>query len=351
MNLIKNKIFFALTFLKNWFKKHWKLSLILIIIIALIGFWQYNKTQKNKPILIFQKVERRDLTKTLEISGVVDAKERVKMRFLAGGKITYVGAKEGDVVKKWQNIAAIDKASLKKGLEQDLNLYMKERHDFDQYNDDNKDNYFEKSIVRSASDNQFDLSNEVLGIEIADIAIRNTNIYAPFEGILINSPVTVAGVQILATDYFEIINPKTLVFKAIVDELDVGLLDLGKVAQIELDAHEDEFIDSEVNYISFISGQSSTGTVFVVELPLNSEDYKKYRLGMNGDVEIKLEKKEDVLVVPLDATIERDGKIYVNLKTSEDTYEEREIKVDLETDDELEVIDGLSENDEILLPE
>jgi len=351
MNLIRSKFFSILTFLKNWFKNHWKFSLILIIIIALIGFWQYNRIQKNKPVLTFQKVERKNLIKTLEISGVVDAKERVKMRFLGGGKVTYVGAKEGDVVKKCQTIAAIDKASLKKSIEQDLNLYMKERWDWEQHGDDTRNNYFEQSIVRLTDKNQWDLENTVLDVEIADIAIKNTNLYAPFEGILISSPTTVAGIQLLATDYFEIINPKTLVFKAIVDELDIGLVDLGKIAQIELDAYEDETINSEVNYISFISGQASTGTVFVVELPLNSEDVQKYRLGMNGDVEIKLEKKEDVLVIPLDATIERDEKIFVNVKTGKDTYEEREIEVDLETDDELEVIGGLNENDEILLPE
>lgn len=352
MNLVKNKLSSAFIFLTNFLKNHWKLLLFLIILISLLGFWQYRRIQKSKPVLTFQKVERKDLVKTLEISGVVDAKERVKMRFLGGGKVTYVGAKEGDWVKKWQTIAAIDKATLKKSIEQDLNDYMKERWDFEE---DGRITYRDRvkndTVLRILDKNQWDLENTVLDVEITDIAIKNTNLYAPFEGILISSPTSVIGVQLLATDYFEIINPKTLVFKAIVDELDIGLVNLDKTARIELDAYEDEIISSQVSYISYISGQASSGTVFVVEFPIDSDNVQKYRLGMNGDAEIKLEEKSNVLAVPLDATIERDEKIFINVKTGKDTYEEREIEIGLETDDELEVVGGLSEGDEILLPE
>jgi hypothetical protein len=72
---------------------------------------------------------------------------------------------------------------------------------------------------------------------------------------------------------------------------------------------------------------------------------------MNGDVAIKLAEKQNALVIPLIATRERDGKVFVDVRTGPTTYEEREITVGLETEEKIEVLNGLSESDEILLPE
>ena len=97
---------------------------------------------------------------------------------------------------------------------------------------------------------------------------------------------------------------------------------------------------------------SASGTVFAVEMPIDQIDsLNKYRLGMNGDVEIKIEEKANVLTVPLIATRERDEKVYVDLRTGKNTYEERELVTGMETEEKIEVLSGLSEADEILLPE
>ena len=72
---------------------------------------------------------------------------------------------------------------------------------------------------------------------------------------------------------------------------------------------------------------------------------------MNGDATIELTKVEQALTVPLNATRIRDDKIYVDVRTGEKTTEEREITTGKETDDVVEVLSGLSESDQVLLPE
>ncbi|MCA9340846.1 MAG: hypothetical protein KDA17_08070, partial [Candidatus Saccharibacteria bacterium] len=94
--------------LKSFLKKRYKLVLILVVIAAGIGLYSYNKAQANREVLSFTTPTKRNLTKTLEVSGIVDAAERVNMRFAAGGKVVYLGAQEGDTVKKWQTLATID---------------------------------------------------------------------------------------------------------------------------------------------------------------------------------------------------------------------------------------------------
>lgn len=333
-------------------RERWKLITFIIIILVGAGWWYYSKQQAAKPNYTFIKPSQEDIRKTLDISGIVNAKEKAQLRFLAGGKVVYLGAQEGDQVKKYQTIATIDRASLQKQIQQDLNTYMKERYDFEQDKDDYKDTAITTEDQRYLSKSQLDLNNEVLDVEIRDIAINNTVLSAPFNGVLTHSPTSVTGVQLLSTDYFEVINPETLVFVGRVDEADIALVSLGQATQVVLDAYPDNELNTYVSYIAYTSSQNTTGTVFEVEFPLSDIGQREqFRLGMNGDASIVLDERKDVMTIPIISTKQRDDKIYVEVRTGDQSVEEREIQVGLENDDKYEVLGGLSIDDEIVLPE
>ena len=50
-------------------------------------------------------------------------------------------------------------------------------------------------------------------------------------------------------------------------------------------------------------------------LPENLE--KRFKVGMNGDVDIILDQKENVLSIPIDCLITRDGENFVDIKNAE----------------------------------
>lgn len=353
MNIVrKPPMKFRLKSILSAVKKRWKLVLTICVISLLGLFFTIRSRAASQITLTFEHPITQSITKTLEVSGHIDAKEKVRMRFIAGGKLTYIGAKEGDTVKKWQTIATIDKATLEKQLQQDLNNYMQERWDFEEVLDNNKDRPLTLTERRSEDKDQWDLDNTVINVEIRDIAIKNSALYAPFDGILTTAPTSVASMQVLATDYFEIVNPGTLVFRAAVDESDIATVKLDQQAMLVLDSFEDIEIPTQVNYISYTSTESSSGTAFVVEFPLSQATISELlRIGMNGDIKILLEKKDNVLTVPAIALIQRDDKTYVQVKTGKNTSEEKEITIGLETDELVEVLSGLSESDEVLIPE
>lgn len=333
-------------------RRRWKLVAIILIVAALIGGYLITQSRANQPKLTFVRPEYTNLTKTLEISGVVDAKEKASMRFAAGGKVVYLGAEEGDWVKKGQTIATIDQRELQKRLQQDLNAFVRERWDWESTQDATDYHVEELETRRDIDQQQTQLNDTVLNVEIRQIAISNSYLTAPFAGVLVSSPLSVAGVHLSPSEAFEIVNPSTLVFKAAVDEADISQVYLGEIGDINLDAYPDDPITATVSAIGFKSQQSASGTVFVIDLPLTGVDaVNRYRLGMNGDVILNVETKENVLAIPLDTTRQRDGKTYVDVRTGETTYEEREITIGLETDDLVEVTSGLSPEDEILLPE
>ncbi len=119
-----------------------------------------------------------------------------------------------------------------------------------------------------------------------------------------------------------------------------------------MDAFPDETISTTVNYVSYTSTETSSGTAFTIEFPLNQlANGNMLRIGMNGDINILLETKENILTVPTISITQRDNKNYVSVKTGENQSEEREIQIGLETDDLIEVTSGLSESDEIVVPQ
>ncbi|MEA2056990.1 MAG: efflux RND transporter periplasmic adaptor subunit [Patescibacteria group bacterium] len=339
---------------KEFIKKRYKLLIILAAIIAGVFFFFRNKAKSEESPLIFEQPQYRDIVKKLEVSGVVDAKRKAIMRFPAGSKIVYLGAQEGDFVKKWQTIATVDRRSVEKTLQKNLNTYMKERWDWDQQIDDIEDRSIDKEEQRTVDQNQWDLENKVIDVELQKILISDTVMSSPFEGILVYSPTNVTGVQLLATDYFEVVDPQSLIFMAKVDEEDIAKLKKDQPANIVLDAYPDENITSNLNYIAYSSNTSAAETVFIVEFPLESElelPLEKYRLGMNGDAKIELAKKQNVLTIPFTATKERDSKTFVDIKNDLGATEERKIEIGLETDDWVEVISGLSQDDSVLIPQ
>ncbi len=338
--------------IKKFFsKKNWKLLIIIaaVVLLGIVFFWNRQKNQETQ--FLEQQVERQDITQSLVLSGTLDAKERVYLNFLAGGKLVYLGAEEGDWVKKWQTIASIDARDLQKNLEKNLNFYENRRFDWDAQVEEDKDQVLTDDEIRARKQDQNLLDNTVLDVELISVATTNRVMTAPFAGILLSMPSQVTGVTLAPSDVFELVNPQTLLVRAELDEIDLSLVSLGQGANLIFDAYPEETIRSEIIFIALKSTMGSTGTVFKLELPMiGVEDLSKYRLGMNADVEIELAKKTEVLAIPLEAISSQEGQTVVKVKDqSRQGYEERVVELGLESDEMAEIKSGLTEGEIILI--
>jgi RND family efflux transporter MFP subunit len=338
--------------IKKFFsKKNWKLLVIIAVVVFLgiVILWNRQKNQETQ--FLEHQVEKQDITQSLVLSGTLDAKERVYLNFLAGGKLVYLGAKEGEWVKKWQTIASIDARDLQKNLEKNLNFYENRRFDWDAQVEEDKDQVLTDDEIRARKQDQNLLDNTVLDVELISVATTNRVMTAPFAGILLSMPSQVTGVTLAPSDVFELVNPQTLLIRAELDEIDLSLVSLGQGANLIFDAYPEETIRSEINFIALKSTMGSTGTVFKLELPMiGVEDLSKYRLGMNADVEIELAKKTEVLAIPLEAISSQEGQTVVKVKNqSRQGYEERVVELGLESDEMAEIKSGLTEGEIILI--
>src|SRR3989344_7921956 len=161
------------------------------IIIIVIFFFAYKKYFSSKEIILATyTVKRETLQDILSLTGEVDASEKVSLHFQTGGRLSWVGVKEGDSVKKYQGIALLDKRQLQKSLQKFLNTYSKERRDFEQSTTDNDELAIALSsdirdrAKRTLENAQFDLDNSVIDVELQAIAKEYSFLYTPIDGIV-----------------------------------------------------------------------------------------------------------------------------------------------------------------------
>ncbi len=70
---------------------------------------------------------------------------------------------------------------------------------------------------------------------------------------------------------------------------------------------------------------------------------------MDGDVQIIIKEVENALVVPTDAVYQDQDKSYVFTIDSKNKLIKTTVKTGIETDEEIEILEGLSENDQIVI--
>lgn len=322
--------------------------IIFLIIAAVVGRVFYNRSRPSE--LEIYEAQKMDITKSIEVSGEVEADESVDLHFQTLGRLSWIGVKEGERVDKWQAVASLDKRTLEKQLKQDLIAFEKQYRDFEQSVDDNPlVNHRFKRILEKA---QFDLNSEVLDVEIKNLAIELATLVSPIAGIVTNVDTPVAGVNVVTTNSITIVNPNTVFFEVEVDESDIALLEINQKAILTLDSYEDEEIETQVYHIDFQSSLSDGGgTVFLVRLTLPENEREKFKLGMTGDAKIVLEEKQNMLVVPVESLIERNGKSFVDVIDSSGEVERKEIDIGLESEDYVEIISGINESEEVVIPQ
>lgn len=331
----------------TWFKSH-KL-IVFLVLLAILGGWYFFA---RRPQVVYDEYTptRADIAQTLELSGKVRAENSATLKFLAGGLVTYLGPKQGDSVKKWQTLASVDTRQLQKTMEQKLNLYAIQRGTFDQTIDDNDNSIpsgeLGDTLKRLLEKNQYQLENTVKDVEYQSLTLQLSRLTSPISGILIQSPITSANVQVSATDTWIVVDPTSLYLSADLDETDLKRVSVGQKVQVSLDAYPDQKITSSIDSISYSPKETTSGTTYEVKIAIDSPDQQLLRLGLNGTAGVVLTEKDNTLTLPASAITNTAGKPFVYLKSG-NKYIEKSIETGIENGGVVEVLSGVSESDHV----
>lgn len=331
-------------------KKNRKKIIIITVlsIIGLIIFFIIKNSNKSS-IQAIATVETKNLQEKIYLSGTLDASSKAKITFIADSKITWVGVKEGDQVKKYQGLAKQDTSEIEKSLKASLNNYLVSRDSFDQtIVDNNLGDQSDPKIIaemkRIINKSQVSLDNSVIDVELKDMAIKKSSLSSPIKGIVTKSPLSQVGSYPNSADYFEIVDPETEYISALVSQQDIIKLKVGQKAKITLDSYRQSPFEGTVSYVSY-SPVDTTNNKYEVKISYqrNPEEYN-YHLGMTSEIEVLLSEKNNALVVPRQYITSDKGKRYVNLFNNQ-VIEKKEVSTGMENYEDIEILSGVNVGD------
>ena len=303
-----------------------KIPIIISIIIFIIIAWVIvsnntkNSSFQQKKTFI---VKRKTLYDTLSLSAKIDAKEKASVSFGMGGRLTWIGVKEGQEIKRFEGIASLDQREMQKKLEQSLNSFMIARRDFDQSKDDYGDyshlqptRELRDKFMRLFDKNQQNLDNSIINVELQALAKEYALLSSPIDGTVtslknIYPNMTVGAGQTIA----DIINPDTIFISALADQAEVVKLSNGMKAKITLDAFPNKNFEGEINAISLVpqAGESSTA----YEVSINFPKEKNIKIGMTGDISFIVDTFSNIIAVPYEyIEIDKNNKSFVYILKS-----------------------------------
>ncbi len=333
-------------------KKTWVIISVLIalILIGLVGFFFLRNGVTEVEVA---KATKGTISIVVSASGELEARNQEEVTANVSGTIKALLAKDGSKVKKDDMILELDEEQLNFAEKQAYAAHLSAKANLEKLD----------SIPRT-SDEELDaaeaqVEQAEMAYEIAKKNLANVKITAPIDGILIYSTSTSGtmgqgGELIIGSAVqqgqvlFTVADLSKMNFVANVDETDVGRIEMGQEAEVVIDAYPNELVGGKVVKIGSISSVTATGaTVFPVEIELESTPLD-LKIGMNGSADVIETTKDNVVTVPIEAVLERDGKDVVFV-LKDNVVEEREVEVGLSDDTHVEIRRDIKIGDEVII--
>lgn len=277
-------------------------------------------------------------TGTAPIEAFRDAQVIAKV----AGEIQEILVEEGDDVAEGQMLARLDGDRLRleaARIEADL---QKLKRDF-QRNVDLR----EKSLI-SADDFdkiQYELEALEASYDLAMLELGYTEIRAPIDGVISERFVKTGNTVEVNSPLFEVTSLEPLVSYLHVPEREYRRLEPGQTTEIEVDALQGERFTGTVARVSPVV-DPETGT-FKITIEV-SDPTRRLKPGMFGRARIVFDRHADALQIPRNAIVE-DGASKSVFVVDGDSAARRVVRTGYSQDGRVEVLDGLADDDLVIV--
>ena len=176
---------------------------------------------------------------------------------------------------------------------------------------------------------------------------KTAPLIAPIDGEVIVKGVN-PGQTVTSGDAVIVLSDR-LIVQAQVDETDIGKVKVGQDAVIGLDAYPKMQVPAKVDHIYYESKTVNNVTIYEVDI-VPGEIPSEFRSGMSANVDIVQEKKDNILLLPLNVVKQVDGKSFVLISQGRGEKPLRaEIRTGLSDENNVEVVSGVQPDDKIVL--
>ena len=322
-------------------KKKWKLLSVLLIIAIIITFLI---SKKNNFSLKTATIQKGNISEELILSGDISASNYAKLAYETSGKVSYIGVKEGETVKKGKLLSKLDTTVLNSRYQialSNLRIYdATAQNILDQVKNHSSDETYSQKDSRTTAEANKDKAYEA--VISAKRNLDGASIYAPFNGIVtfVAHPFSGVFVSFGATE-IEIIDPTTMYFSVLADQTEVTKLINGQKVQIVLDSFEDKTYEGKVYNISFVPKIGESGSVYSVKVLFSGVNLldSKFKIAMTGDAKFVTSEKENAFYVPSNFVKQDKNGNFVKLNQKDKLY----IKIGIESSDFTEIVGDIEE--------
>ena len=287
--------------------------LVALIVIGVAGFFFVRGKGASEQKFDEIRPTRGTISSSVSTTGAVEPQNRVKIQSSVGGRIEEILVEEGQIVKKGEVLAMLSSTE-RAALLDAAKLQGKSEQD-----------YWQK-------------------------VYKETAVMAPMEGQVIVRSVD-PGQTVTASDSLFVLSDR-LIVKAYVDETDIGRVKAGQKAVIGLDAYPEIQVNGVVGHIYYESHLQNNVNIYNVDvIPERIPDV--FRSGMSANIRIIVEEKNNALLLPIRAVQSKNGKSVVLQKSGEtgSAQRYRPVQIGLQDDRNIEILEGLSDNSVVLLPD
>jgi multidrug resistance efflux pump len=200
----------------------------------------------------------------------------IDARFAVSGKISNVSKHTGDIVKKGNLIASLDRKILQMELDQQLSQHEKVRADWDgftqKYPDPQDDNKYTKA------EKQASLNASVKDVELAKARLDQADLFSPVDGIIIDDSDITSGQNVTpAGSSVKIVDMASYCFEFEVEQKEVANFNEARRCKINIEGIKETFEGDSLPVFS-------DGKRFVVKVMIPST--QGLLLGMKGSASI-----------------------------------------------------------------
>jgi HlyD family secretion protein len=354
---------------------------IIVTIVALLGLALYWFSRPKPLPVVVQAVSTGKVEATLANTraGTIEACQRTKLSTIIGGRIEYLGVKEGDKVKKGQLLLKLwnDDQQANATLAQAQITLSAKRGDEACIAAVNAENEakrqselrakgFVSTSKEEAARTEAEVRRAACNTAKADVAqaeakLKATRVeqgrvalYAPFDGTVakivgeLGEYSTPSPPGVPTPPAIDLIDDSCLYVKAPMDEVDAPKIQVGQPVRITLDALPGKVLPGKVRrvapYVSAVEKQARTVDIEVdFDQPAEAG---KLLVGYSADVEIILAGRDNVLRIPT-AAIQEGSKVLV-FNADSGKLDARPVKAGLANWEYTEVLDGLQAGERIV---
>ena len=281
----------------------------------------------------------------LRYSGTVEAAQTIPLTFQSSGTIEQVLVQEGDVVRKGQLLAVVNKADNQSIYNSSLASFQQAKDGYDRLKQ-----VYEKGSLSEVKwvEMETNMKQAESQLQISKNNLDKCNLYAPTSGIVGTRNIEPGQSSISISTPIELVKIETVFVKISVPENEIGKIRKGMTATFTISALDNKRFEGTITNVGVVADQFSR--TYEVKMKVNNTNLEM-KPGMVCDVVLNTNSEKEMVIVPYNSvTKDTNGNSFVYVVSPDQKSVRKQIiTVGGYQSSGLEILSGLTTNQTIVV--